>query len=286
MTRLSERLGLTLSNRFGLVDRIPHEPDIVLLPHSLLSQSALADLHGRPYRAVRMIRDPRSIWVSGYLYHQHCAEKWCTNTDLDPTPPIRWPQVDYSFAHRPEDWKRQYLERLNGKSYQQRLRDYNVADGLDFELDGYTGCTLDAMREWGSHGIAAMNVQLETVTANFDVAMLRIFEHFGFSSEQSLAALDVARSEDISRMDDAVASPCMQVHSRALSKWSDFLSTAQVAEFEARHGDLIQELGYDLATMTSGIPDHFACERFVCPARRGARRGHAACVGYTIQSRG
>ena len=98
MTKVSERLGLTLVNHFGLVDRLDLEPDIVLLPHSLLPHSSLGGLFDRPYRAIRMIRDPRDIWVSGYLYHRHCAEEWCVNTDMDLTPPIQWPRVDHSFV--------------------------------------------------------------------------------------------------------------------------------------------------------------------------------------------
>jgi hypothetical protein len=254
MTRLCRQLDLTLVNHFGLVDHIAPEPDVVLLPHSLLTESAVADLRGRPYRAIRMIRDPRSIWVSGYLYHRHCAETWCTNADTDPVPPIRWPQVDYSFEYRPEEWKCQYLERLNGKSYQQNLCDRDVEQGLDFELDGYTSCTLDAMRKWNSYEIAAADMKLEAVTANFDGAMLRIFEHFGFTPDQSLAALDVARLEDVRRMDEAVLALRPQVHSRELSKWSDLLKAAQVARFEAGYGDLILELGYELAQEPSDVP--------------------------------
>src|ERR1700710_1294872 len=77
MTKVCERLGLSLANYYGLVDRPGAEPGVVLLPHSLLR--ARLD---RPYRAIRMIRDPRDIWVSGYLYHCRCApwdEEWCTN---------------------------------------------------------------------------------------------------------------------------------------------------------------------------------------------------------------
>ena len=254
MSKVSERLGLTLINQFGLVDHLALDPDVVLLAHSLLSQSALTVLRDRPYRAIRMIRDPRDIWVSGYLYHQHCTENWCTNTDMDPTPPIRWPQVDYSFAHRPEDWKRRYLDRLNGKSYQQHLLDRDVAEGLDFELDGYTSCTLDAMREWTSYRLPVMDVKLEAVMADFDGTMLRIFDHFGFTVEQSLAALDVARSEDIRRMDEVTRAMRPQVHSRVLTKYGDVLSAAQVAGFEAGYGDLIRELGYGLVEMASDIP--------------------------------
>ena len=56
MNKVSERLGLTAVNYFGLVDHIALDADIVLLPHSLLAQSALVELRDRPYRAIRMIR--------------------------------------------------------------------------------------------------------------------------------------------------------------------------------------------------------------------------------------
>jgi hypothetical protein len=90
-------------------------------------------------------------------------------------------------------------------------------------------------------------VRLEDVMADYDSAMLRIFDHFGFTEEQSLAALDVARSEDIRRMDEATLAARPQIHSRVISKWRDVLSPAQIAGFDASHGDLIRELGYEPA---------------------------------------
>src|SRR3954453_13600334 len=74
MTKAAATLGLTLQNRYGFVPAIEPEPDVVLLPHSLVGQNP-----AHPYRAIRLIRDPRDIWVSGYLYHLHCTEAWCVN---------------------------------------------------------------------------------------------------------------------------------------------------------------------------------------------------------------
>jgi hypothetical protein len=245
MTKVCHRLGLSLANRYGRVERLDPEPDVILLPHSVLRGPL-----DRPYRAIRLIRDPRDIWVSGYLYHLRCDEEWCRNTDLGPTPPIQWPKIDYSVAHWPEEWKRHYLERLGGKSYQQNLLDRSLPDGLDFELGGYTGCTLATMREWDLNGADALDVKLEDVMADFDGAMRRIFDHFGFTPDQSEAALDVARSEDIRRMEDAFMAERPQIYSRTISKWREVLSVAQIARFEALHGDLIRDLGYEL----SGAP--------------------------------
>jgi hypothetical protein len=248
MTKVSDRLGLTLANHYGLVDLLDLEPDVILLPHSVLRAPL-----DRPYRAIRLIRDPRDIWVSGYLYHLRCDEEWCRNTDLNPTPPIGWPQVDYSVAHWPEDWKRLYLERLNGQSYQQNLAARSLADGLDFELDGYTGCTMATMRQWKLNGADTLDVRLEALMADFDGEMLRIFDHFGFTAAQSQMALEVARSEDVARMDEAAMGARPQIYSRKLSKWRDILPAAQIARFEARHGDLIRELGYEPARAARSV---------------------------------
>jgi hypothetical protein len=240
MTKISARLGLRLANHFGLVEHLDPEPDIVLLPHSVLRGPL-----DRPYRAIRMIRDPRDIWVSGYLYHRRCIEEWCVNTDLNPTPPILWPRVDHSVAHWPEDWKRRYIDRLNGRSYQANLLQRSQEDGFAFELDGYTGWTLATMAAWSLNHADALDVKLEDVMADFDGAMLRIFDHFGFTAEQNQAALEVAGSEDIRRMDDAAIADRPQITSRTISKWREMLSAAQIARFEARYGDLIRSLGYE-----------------------------------------
>jgi hypothetical protein len=132
MNKIASRFGLTLLNRYGYVPIIDPAPDIVLLAHSLVSA-----LPARPFRAIRIVRDPRDIWVSGYLYHRRTAEGWCINTNFDPTPPITYPRVDFSFQHFPEPWKRAYLAGLAGKSYQQNLLDLCQEDGLAFELSRY-----------------------------------------------------------------------------------------------------------------------------------------------------
>lgn len=243
MTKVCAKLGLTLVNHYGLVEQLEPEPDVVLLPHSLLRCRL-----NHPYRAIRLIRDPRDIWVSGYLYHLRCREGWCINADLDPTPPIGWPQVDFSVSHRTEDWKRRYLERLGGQSYQQNLRNRSLADGLDFELDGYTGCTLTTMAEWPLSKVVALDVKLEDVMTDFDGTMLRIFAHYGFTVEQCRVALEVARTEDVRRMDDAAIAERPQISSRRISRWREVLAAPQIARFEDRYGALILGLGYLLTS--------------------------------------
>lgn len=242
MGKVAEAFGLSIAVRFGQVWSIDPQIDIVSFPHSLIGFT-----FARPYRAIRVVRDPRDIWVSGYLYHRHCEEGWCVNADLDPTPPIRYPRVDFAFQHRPERWKRRYLASLDGKSYRQNLLDRDQAAGLTFELEHYTAATLDAMRSWQLTGPAVMTVRLEDLMADYDAGMLAVFRHLGFDEAACARAVQLARSEDVARMDDATLAARPRIHTRTLSKWRTTLSPAQVAGFEARHGDLVTALGYQLA---------------------------------------
>jgi hypothetical protein len=242
MGRVAARLGLMVATRYGLVTTLDRRTDIFIIAHSLLG----FDLD-RPFRAVRIVRDPRDIWVSSYLYHRRCGEGWCVNTGFSPASPITYPRVDFSFQHRPEAWKQDYLRRLGGRSYQQNLLDRDQDAGLAFELDGYTGCTLEAMQAWQLRQPELLTVQLEAISRDFDAVMMSIFRHFGFSAAACAVALEEAAQEDLARMDDATIAANPHVHSRDLSKWRRFLTPAQITAFEERYGELILSLGYQLA---------------------------------------
>ncbi len=233
MHKVARRFRRSIRVRHGLVDNTDRDTDIVLLPHALLTRPPT-----RAYRGVRIIRDPRDIWVSGYLYHLRTDEEWCVNTDLDPRPPITLPQVDFPMLRWPEPRKRAWLARLNGQSYQQNLRNRDRDAGLAFELDGYTGCTLEAMRAW-SPMPGVLDVKLEAIHQTFDKTMRGVFCHLGLSDADAETAVALAATEDVNRMTDAAIAASPQLHGRALSKWREVLSEAQVAIFEQRYGDLL-----------------------------------------------
>jgi hypothetical protein len=242
MEKVSAHLTLKLQNIYGMVRQIDSAADIVLLPHSLLGFTPTP-----PIRGVRIVRDPRDIWVSSYLYHLRTREEWCTNTDFDLSPPILYPRVDYSIQHRSEEWKRSWLTRLAGKSYQQNLRDRDRADGLEFELNGYTDCTLTVMRGWWFTVPEVLDVKLEDIMQDFDSWMRTIFRHLQFSDAECEAAAELAAEQDIRRMSDDVLEANEFIYSRQISKWPDILTATQVCEFQRRYGDLITRLGYELA---------------------------------------
>ncbi|MDE1149979.1 MAG: hypothetical protein PW843_25790 [Azospirillaceae bacterium] len=221
----------------------------MLFAHTLIG----FDLGARPHRGVRLVRDPRDIWLSGYLYHRRCDEAWCTNTDFSRQAPIRFPQVPHSRQHCAEDWKRSYLAGLGGRSYQQNLMALDRDAGLAFELDRYTGWTLEAMAAWRPDP-DTIDVRMEDFMADFDGTLTRIVRHCGMEEAMIPAALAVATSGavapslDMNRMSDAQVASDPHIHSRSITKWPDLLSPAQMAMVEDRHGALIQALGYPVGS--------------------------------------
>ena len=196
MQAVAARLGLRLETMPGFVTGIDPAVDIVILEHALLGFTP-----ARPFRGVRVLRDPRDIWLSGYLYHRRCDEAWCTSTDFDPTAPIAFPRVPIGFQHRRERWKRDYLAGLGGKSYQHNLLDRDRDAGLDFELDRYTAVTLEAMAGF-ARPPGVIDVQLETITRDYDATMAMIFRYLGFTEPEIAVALEIAAAEDVGRMDE------------------------------------------------------------------------------------
>lgn len=238
MAELAERAGRTFRVQYGMAWHIDPAADIVQIAHGLLGIGL-----DRPFRRVRVIRDPRDIWVSSYLYHLRTNEGWCVNTNLDLTPPIGYPRVDFSMLHRPERWKRRWLTRLNGRSYQACLRDLPQIEGLLWELAGYTDVTLAAMRAWRPLP-GVIDVRLEDISADFDGTMSRVFAHLAFSPAMQRQAMDVAIRHDLNRMDDVTLAANKHAYSRQVSKWRHLLPEELQRAFAARHGDLVQALGY------------------------------------------
>lgn len=240
--KLAACFGLTVRVTLGNVRDIDRAADIVVFPHSLLD----LDLDDYDYRGVHLVRDPRDVWVSGYLYHRRCTEQWCINGNLDPSPPIDFPRVPFSQRHRPETWKRAYLEGLGGRSYQQNLRELDPRAGMRFELERYTAWTLEAMAAWIPRPGPILELKLEAFARDFDAAMTAALAHVGFAGAALPRALALAATEDVARMDDQAVADNPHIHSRQLSKWRDVLTAEEIADFEARYGALITRLGYRL----------------------------------------
>ncbi|NGM20512.1 hypothetical protein G3576_10840 [Roseomonas stagni] len=243
-TLVAPLLGWKRKGVRGLVHRVEPGADLVVFAHSLIG----FDLAAMPHRGIRLVRDPRDVWLSGYLYHRHCREAWCLASPPDnPVEPILFPLVPYSQQHRPEAWKRDYLAALGGRSYQDNLLALDREAGLAFEETRYAAWTLEAMADWRP-APGTIDIRMEDIAADFDGTMARMFRHLGVPDAMIGPCVEASRAADVARMDDAQLAANPHIHGRQLSKWRSMLTAAEVARFEARHGDAIRSLGYPLSS--------------------------------------
>lgn len=221
---------------------LPENTQVSLFCHSLIDLSKTTT----PFVGVHVIRDPRDIIVSGYLYHRRTQEPWCTNTNLNPAPPIRFPKVPFSQQHRPEDWKIDYLESLDGKSYQQNLLGRSEQDGLRFEMNHYAAWTIDSMRCWPyGMGHNILEIKFEDLLTDYDHSLQRIFAHLGFSSAQIEAALAIAARHDLARKSESEMEALPHVSSRHFRKWPSYFDQTLKRAFLEKFGNVLIDLGYE-----------------------------------------
>lgn len=223
----------------GQQTRPPERPGVVLFQHATLVPPE------RPFVGVHLIRDPRDVIVSGYLYHRRTSEAWCVNTDFDATPPVSFPQVPYSQEHRPEAWKAAYLESLGGRSYQEHLLALPQEEGLLFEMAHYGAWTVESMLAWDYRQADVLEVKFEDVMSDYDATFRTIFAHLGFSRSRLEAGLRVAAKHDLSRKSDREVRAMAHVSSKRPGKWQAYFTKKHRVAFREQFGDALIRLGYE-----------------------------------------
>ncbi len=234
--------GWTVQSLPGLVGHVDRSKRVVLFIHSIVD----FELSSYPHKGIRLIRDPRDVWLSGYLYHRHCSEGWCINENFDVKTPILFPQVPHSQQHRPEEWKQSYIAGLGGMSYQKNLLSRDEDAGLSFEMERYADWTISAMMSWKADP-NTIDLKIEDFMADFDGALTRVLRHLGMKEEDIPKALSVAAAEDIRRMSDAQLAGNNHIYSRSISKWQSMLTPRQIRKCELKYGSVIEQLGYSAA---------------------------------------
>lgn len=233
--------GWDFASLSGRIGNVPRKHDVIVFNHSLVDLRTM----DWPFRGVHLIRDPRDVLVSGYLYHKRCNEEWCLNTDFSVSEPIRYPQISRMKEYMPEAWKARYLRALGNKSYQANLLERSQLDGVLFECEHYAGWTIDAMRAWDYGHPDIMEVRFEDIMANFDSQFAAIFGFLGFSGRQLSSAMRVAAKEDLNRKSAAEISSDPHIASRQTSKWRAYFDQPLEEHFRTRFGNVVEALGYE-----------------------------------------
>jgi hypothetical protein len=220
---------------------VPQNADVILFAHSLIDFGSIE----RPYIGIHVIRDPRDIIVSGYLFHRRTTEKWCINSDFSANLPIRFPRVPYSQEHRTEEWRMKYLESLRGMSYQDNLLSMFQRDGLLFEMMNYGTWTIESIRDWNYDLDNVLEIKFEDLMNSYDDQFRIIFEHLGFSESEIIVGLDIAARHDLGRISAKEMEELEHVSSAKCTKWKEYFEPQHKEVFIQKFGNILVDLGYE-----------------------------------------
>lgn len=227
--------------RMGQQNELPEAADFILFGHSPVDMQKQL----KSYSAVHVIRDPRDVIVSGYLYHLRTTEAWCIYKDFDLSSPIDFPNVPFSQRHRTEGWKKDYIRSLGGLSYQEKLQTLSLDDGIIFEMQHYGRWTIENMMNWDySHG-NTLEIGFEEIMGEYESTFEAIFRYLGLTEKQASEAMETAQRHNINRKTEKEISNLDHVCSKQTSKWREYLSPVHKKFFIDMFGDCLVRLGYE-----------------------------------------
>ena len=233
--------GWIFRSRLGKQRKLPPHADVILFGHSDVD----LDCIDTPFLGIHIIRDPRDIIVSGYLYHCRTTEKWCVNSDFTISHPIVFPQVPYSQEYRAEAWKINYLKSLGGRSYQENLRQRSQHDGLLFEMRHYGAWTINNMIAWDYQRSNILEVKFEQLMRRYDDTFYSIFSHLGFSETDISACLEITAKHDLNRKPVEEIQQMDHVSSTQHTRWREYFERQHKQEFIRLFGNVLIDLGYE-----------------------------------------
>ncbi|MEQ8910210.1 MAG: sulfotransferase domain-containing protein [Vicingaceae bacterium] len=223
----------------GSFNQLP-SADVVFFLHSQVDFSKLP----QKYIGIHMVRDPRDIIISGYLYHKRTTEAWCTQKNFQTEKPIQYPQVPNSQMHRSEAWKKNYLKRLKPHSYQEKINSLNEEEGILFEMDHYGKWTLEDMLKWDFETANCLELKFEDIMADFNNEVMKIFWHCQLSDAQIKFAKRCSDKEDMNKMSSKAISKNSHISSANTSRWKKYFTKEIQTAFDANFKDVLKKYNY------------------------------------------
>ncbi|PNQ73288.1 hypothetical protein C1T31_07145 [Hanstruepera neustonica] len=236
---LSLKYGWTFKSIPGHVDTIP-DVDVLFFLHSQVNYDKLP----KEYIGIHVVRDPRDIIVSGYLYHKRTIEEWCINKNFQTNKPIEYPQVPNSQMYRSEDWKIAYLKSLNGKSYQEYINSLNQEDGIHFEMNHYGKWTIEDMLKWDFDKTNCLELKFEDLMSDYEAVMIQILDFCKLTPNQLNFAKSIANKEDLSKMSKKEIENNPHISSVQTKKWERYFSPQNKAYFDNHFSDVLKKYNY------------------------------------------
>lgn len=152
--------------------------------------------------------------------------------------------MSYSLEFRSEKWKRDCLASLGDLSYQQRLLNLNLEEGLRFAMKHYGAWTTEDTLNWNHGQAGLLELKFETLKERYDDTFASVFRHIGLTVRRLEIALAIARNHDTNRMNADTLAQNTHVSSPRTRKWREYFSEALLEEFNQLNGDPLRRLGY------------------------------------------
>lgn len=156
------------------------------------------------------------VAVSAVFYHQHAKELW---------------------LHEPKP-------KYGGLTYQQKLVSIEgFRDKLLFEMDEYSGHTIQHMQDWVAKKYDwCHDYKLEVLMVDEGLDLFHhMFRHAGFKGEELLKCLIIA-------FNNSVFNPNFRGHahirSQKVEHWQQYYDDALTEAFVSRFDGAVEELGY------------------------------------------
>ena len=239
MVEVAEKIGWRYSSTMVVAKDIPKKTDIFHVIHGTGSE----DFFSSGKRGIRIIRDPRDVIVSGFLYHQRCSEKWCVNSDFSdpdhPFPQVPWPLDGVDLAI-----KEKYVASLDGLSYQEKIRSLSRREGLIFEMDGFAKIPIDEMISWKDRD-SVLTIKMEDLIGDFDAQFEKIFRWFGIDDGDLASCLEIAITNDMNRMSHEQIASNLHISTGKLRKWEEYFTPEVSKAYEERFVGAHTKLGYE-----------------------------------------
>ncbi len=183
--------------------------------HSEIDAAQLPDFVGS-----HLIRDPRDMAISAYLYH-----KWCN-----------------------EPWVHDVLPEYGNTSLQKYLNSLPQYEGIMVEIRRGSKRDIRGIKDWDYNNPKFFEIKYENLITRSEETFRELFEHYGFNDDAMSLALDVADKlhfKNRAKRELGREQKMQHLRSGKPGQWREYFTEAHKNLFKEIHGGLLIRLGYE-----------------------------------------